>query len=87
MDLLIFVILGIIALAQTPGPDLICQDVVQHRQFMKYYNINSVYQTNRTRAGWQDLTQKKENRIGDTSESNVYSNHVEPPDPVSVSGR
>ena len=35
----------------SPGPDLIFQDVVQHRQIMKYYNINRVYQTSRTRAG------------------------------------
>jgi len=32
----------------SPGPDLICQDVVQHRQVMKYHNINSAYQTSRT---------------------------------------
>jgi len=48
-----------LALAQTPGPDLVCQDVVQHRQFMKYYNINSVYKTSRARAGWQSLTQQR----------------------------
>ncbi len=75
------------SLAQTPGPDLACQDAVMESEAFLSSENTCISTFRRARAGWHARTEFYSSCILDIKAAIAYYNRVAPPDPVPVSGR